>query len=133
MAVSGGNPEMAGKEKSRQRSKSKRLRPARLAEKLLLIRQQLGLSQGGLVRHLGLEDQIGRDYVSKFENGLLEPTLDVLLAYARAVSRNKSGDVLEAIIDDEKDIPFRSSKKCEEKATATLKSCRNHSFGISPR
>ena len=102
---------MAGKEKSRQRSKSKRLRPARLAEKLLLIRQQLGLSQGGLVRHLGLEDQIGRDYISKFENGLLEPTLDVLLAYARAVSRNKSGDVLEAIIDDEKDIPFRSSKR----------------------
>ena len=102
---------MAGKEKSRQRSKSKRLRPARLAEKLLLIRQQLGLSQGGLVRHLGLEDQIGRDYVSKFENGLLEPTLDVLLAYARAVSRNKSGDVLEAIIDDEKEIPFRSSNR----------------------
>jgi transcriptional regulator with XRE-family HTH domain len=102
---------MAGKEKNRQRSKSKRLRPARLAEKLLLIRQQLGLSQGGLVRHLGLEDQIGRDYVSKFENGLLEPTLDVLLAYARAVSRNKSGDVLEAIIDDEKDIPSRSSKR----------------------
>ena len=98
---------MAGKEKSRRRSKSKRLRPARLAEKLLLIRQQLGLSQGGLVRHLGLEDQIGRDYVSKFENGLLEPTLDVLLAYARAVSRNKSGDILEAIIDDEIDLPKR--------------------------
>lgn len=102
---------MAGKEKSRRRSKSKRRRPARLAEKVLLIRQQLGLSQGGLVRHLGLKDQIGRDYVSKFENGLLEPTLDVLLAYARAVSRNRSGDVLEAIIDDDKDIPFRSSKK----------------------
>lgn len=102
---------MAGKQKSRQSSKSKRLRPARLAEKLLLIRQQLGLSQGGLVRHLGLEDQIGRDYVSKFENGLLEPTLDVLLAYARAVSRNKSGDVLEAIIDDDKDLPTRLPAK----------------------
>jgi transcriptional regulator with XRE-family HTH domain len=102
---------MAGKQKSRQSSRSKRLRPARLAEKLLLIRHQLGLSQGGLVRHLGLEDQIGRDYVSKFENGLLEPTLNVLLAYARAVSRNKSGDVLEAIIDDEKDIPFHSPKR----------------------
>lgn len=101
---------MAGKQKSRQSSKSKRLRPARLAEKLLLIRRELGLSQGGLVRHLGLENQIGRDYVSKFENGLLEPTLDVLLAYARAVSRNKSGAVLEAIIDDDKDIPFRFSK-----------------------
>lgn len=101
---------MAGKEKSRQRSKSKRRRPARLTEKLLLIRHELGLSQGGLVRHLGLEDQIGRDYVSKFENGLLEPTLDVLLAYARAVSRSKSGEILEAIIDDEKDVPLESLK-----------------------
>jgi transcriptional regulator with XRE-family HTH domain len=99
---------MAGKEKSRRSSKSKRLRPARLAEKLLLIRNELGLSQGGLVRHLGLEDQIGRDYVSKFENDLLEPTLNVLLAYARAISRSKSGEILEAIIDDDKDIPFRS-------------------------
>ena len=102
---------MAGKQKSRQTSKSKRLRPTRLAEKLLLIRQELGLSQGGLVRHLGLENQIGRDYVSKFERDLLEPTLDVLLAYARAISRSKSGEVLEAIIDDDKDIPFRSLKK----------------------
>ena len=102
---------MAGKQKTRQSSKSKRLRPARLAEKLLLIRQQLGLSQGGLVRHLGLEDQIGRDYVSKFERDLLEPTLDVLLAYARAISLRKSGEILEAIIDDDKDIPFRSSKR----------------------
>ena len=102
---------MAGKQKSRQNSKSKRLRPARLAEKLLLIRQELGLSQGGLVRHLGLENQIGRDYISKFENDLLEPTLDVLLAYARAISRTKSGEILEAIIDDDKDIPSRFLKK----------------------
>lgn len=102
---------MAGKQKSRQSPKSKRLRPARLAEKLLLIRQELGLSQGGLVRHLGLEDQIGRDYVSKFENDLLEPTLNVLLAYARAISRSKSGEILESIIDDEKEIPFRSPRK----------------------
>lgn len=102
---------MAGKQKNRQSPKSKRLRPARLAEKLLQIRNELGLSQGGLVRHLGLEDQIGRDYVSKFENGLLEPTLNVLLAYARAVSRRKSGDVLEAIIDDDKDITFRFFEK----------------------
>ena len=102
---------MAGKEKSRPNPGPKRLRPARLAEKLLLIRRELGLSQGGMVRHLGLENQIGRDYVSKFERDLLEPTLNVLLAYARAISRSKSGEILEAIIDDDKDIPFRSLKK----------------------
>jgi transcriptional regulator with XRE-family HTH domain len=102
---------MAGKQKSRPSPNPKRLRPARLAEKLLLIRHELGLSQGGLVRHLGLEEQIGRDYISKFERDLLEPTLNVLLAYARAISRSKSGEILEAIIDDDKDIPFRSPKK----------------------
>src|SRR5882762_6200324 len=96
---------MAGKEKSRQSSKSKRRRPARLTEKLLLIRHELGLSQGGLVRHLGLENQIGRDYVSKFERGILEPTLDVLLAYARAISTKGRGEFLEAIIDDKMDLP----------------------------
>src|SRR5712692_4043552 len=113
---------MAGKEKSRQRSKSKRRRPARLAEKLLLIRHELGLSQGGVVRHLGLENQIGRDYVSKFERDLLEPTLNVLLAYARAISRSKSGEILEAIIDDDKDIPFRSFRgMTKEKARLTEK------------
>jgi transcriptional regulator with XRE-family HTH domain len=91
---------MAGKEKGRQRPRSKRRKPLKLAGKLLFIRRQLGLSQGGLIRHLGLEEQIERDYISKYERGILEPTLDVLLAYARALSTNRSGEFLEALIDD---------------------------------
>ncbi len=96
---------MAGKRKSPQRPRPKRRKPARLAEKLLQIRIQLGLSQGELIRHLGLENQIERDYVSKYERGILEPTLDVLLAYARAVSTTRRGEFLEAIIDDEMKLP----------------------------
>jgi len=71
---------MAGKRKSGQRPKSKRRKPLRLAEKLLQIRTQLGLSQGELIRRLGLDEKIERDYISKYERGVLEPTLDVLLA-----------------------------------------------------
>lgn len=98
---------MAGKRKRGPRPKSKRRKPARLAEKLLLIRTQLGLSQGELIRRLGLEHKIERDYISKYERGILEPTLDVLLAYARAVSSKGRGEFLEAILDDEMDLPKR--------------------------
>lgn len=98
---------MAGKEKGRKRPRSKRRKPVRLPEKLLAIRVQLGLSQGGLIRHLGLEDQIERDYISKFERGILEPTLDVLLAYARAISTTGHGEFLETIVDDNMDLPNR--------------------------
>lgn len=96
---------MVGKPKNRKRSRSKRRRPSRLAEKLLSIRLELGLSQGGLIRHLGLEDQIERDYISKFERGILEPTLDVLLAYAQAISTSGHGEFLEVIIDDKMNLP----------------------------
>ncbi len=52
-----------------------------------------------------LENQIERDYISKFERGILEPTLDVLLAYARAISTTGRGEYLEVIIDDKMDLP----------------------------
>lgn len=81
--------------------------PSRLARKLLAIRARVGLSQGGLIRHLGLDGQIERDYISKFERGILEPTLDVLLAYARSITTTGRGEFLEAIIDDKLDQPDR--------------------------
>jgi transcriptional regulator with XRE-family HTH domain len=98
---------MVGKRKVREKPRSKRKKPSRLASKLRSIRVGLGLSQGGLIRHLGLEDQIERDYISKFERGILEPTLDVLLAYACAISTTGRGEFLEAIIDDNVDLPGR--------------------------
>ena len=98
---------MVAKAKGRERPRSKRRKPTRLATKLLVIREQLGLSQGGLIRHLGLEGHIERDYISKFERGILEPTLDVLLAYARAISTTGRGEFLEAIIDDKLELPDR--------------------------
>lgn len=80
--------------------KQTRKRPARLPEKLFEIRQKLGLSQNEMVRKMALVDEIERDYISKFERGTLEPTLWVLLQYARAA--NVCVDVL---IDNNLDLP----------------------------
>jgi len=98
---------MRSKPKRGARPPSKRKKPERLAEKLLAIRKRLGLSQGGIIKHLRLEDELERDYISKFERGILEPTLNVLLAYARAISTTGRGEFLEALIDDGMDLPER--------------------------
>lgn len=80
--------------------KQTRQRPDRLPEKLLKIRQKLGLSQNEMVRRMGLEDEIERDYISKYERGTLEPTLLIILQYARAANI-----YVEVLIDNELDLP----------------------------
>ena len=79
-----------------------RLRPKRLAEKLLEIRTTLGLSQTEMYRRLGVEDLMPYTRISKYERGELEPPLPVLLQYARA-----AGVHMEDIVDDELDLPDR--------------------------
>lgn len=86
--------------------KAARQRPARLAEKLVAIRTALKLSQNGMVRRLGLEGQLLREDISRFERGVGgEPPLNILLRYARAISTTGRGEFLEALIDDEIDLP----------------------------
>lgn len=69
----------------------------------LEIRVKLGLSQGGMSTLLGGEET--REYISKYEHGLLEPPLEVLLTYARIISKTGRGEFLEALIDDKLDLP----------------------------
>lgn len=76
----------------------------KLAEKLLKIREKLGLSQNELIRHLGLEDEITQSRISGYELGTREPSLPTLLKYARSI--NVSTDIL---IDDEAELPFLNS------------------------
>ena len=83
-----------------------RQRPGRLAEKLLQIRMSLGLSQSQLLRRLELEDAISYKKISDYERGEREPSLLILLQYARAA--NVSTDVL---IDDELDLPAKLPAK----------------------
>jgi len=79
-----------------------RRRPKRLAEKLLQIRTELGLSQPEMLRRLGVQDQIDYTTSSKYELDKNEPPLDILLQYARA-----AGVHMEDIVDDELDLPAR--------------------------
>jgi transcriptional regulator with XRE-family HTH domain len=81
-------------------AKASRKKPARLAEKLLEIRQKLGLSQNGMIRHLYLSDELEQDYISKFERGVLIPPLHVLMAYAEAANV-----WVEVLIKDSLDLP----------------------------
>ena len=87
-----------------------RQRPERLAEKLLHIRLTLGLSQSDMLRRIGLEDTISYKKISDYEHGNREPTLLILLGYARAANV-----AMEAIVDDELDLPSKlpSAKKHE--------------------
>ena len=97
---------MQSKRKTLGRPEPRKKRPERLAEKLLEIRQKLGLSQGEMMRRLG-EDEAKRDYISKYERGVLEPPLAVLLDYSRLLSKTGGGEFLEALIDDSLDLPTR--------------------------
>ena len=77
-----------------------------MADKLSEIRARLGLSQGEMVRRLGLEDELERDYISKYERGVREPSLPVLLKYAEA-----AGVCLDVLANDEFDLPAKLPAK----------------------
>ena len=76
-----------------------RPRPKHLAKKLLQIRRSLGVSQGELVRQLGIQALIDHTTISKYELDKNEPPLAILLAYARL-----TGFQVEQIIDDELEL-----------------------------
>lgn len=87
-----------------------RQRPKRLAEKLLQIRLALGLSQTEMYRRLGVEDEILYTRISDYELDKAEPTLIVLLRYARVASVS-----METLADDEMDLPAKlKSKRARE-------------------
>jgi transcriptional regulator with XRE-family HTH domain len=77
-----------------------RPRPKRLPEKLSYIRAALGLSQNGIIRHLGLTGELTQDYISAYERGVREPPLTVLLKYAQS-----AGVYVDVLIDDEVYLP----------------------------
>lgn len=78
----------------------RRVRPAKLANKLRHIRHELGLSQSELVRRMDERMHYGR--ISEYELGKREPPLRVLLAYARV-----AGIHMEHLVDDNLDLPIK--------------------------
>jgi transcriptional regulator with XRE-family HTH domain len=79
-----------------------RQRPQRLAEKLLQVRLALGLSQTEMHKRLDVEDDILYTRISDYELDKSEPTLMVLLRYARV-----AGVIVDVLIDDELDLPAK--------------------------
>lgn len=80
--------------------KTARERPKRLGEKLRQVRESLRLSQNEMLVRLGLDEKLSRTAISGYELGTSEPTLLVLLRYARIA------DVpVEALIDDGMELP----------------------------
>lgn len=74
-----------------------RPRPKLLAAKLLTIRQELGLSQAQIGRRLSMRDYSN---ISKYEHDKNEPSLMIVLAYARLAEIP-----VECLIDDKLDLP----------------------------
>lgn len=81
--------------------KAKRPHPHRLAEKLLQIRIDRGLSQNELIRELNFEElDLVQGTISTYELGKREPSLPLLLKYARL-----AGVPVDVLIDDKLNLP----------------------------
>jgi transcriptional regulator with XRE-family HTH domain len=83
--------------------RGRRVQPAKLAAKLLSIRERLDLSQAQMFRRLGVtRSRIYSSHISGYEVGTREPPLDVLLRYARV-----AGVPMDVLVDDNLDLPER--------------------------
>jgi transcriptional regulator with XRE-family HTH domain len=99
-----------------------RRKPARLAEKLLAIRTELlGLSQNGLIRKMGLQDELSQAEVSMFESGKRVPSLPVILEIAR-VARVP----VEVLIDDAQDLPLLKKTLSTKRETKRQSARKKH-------
>lgn len=83
----------------------RRAQPRRLGEKLLQLRKALELTQEQMSEKLNLkESPVYPTHISEFEYGKREPSLLVLLQYAKL-----AGISTDVLIDDERDLPRRLS------------------------
>ena len=88
-----------------------RVRPKRLAEKLRHIRASLDLTQDELLRKLEMVGLATQSKISEFESGKREPSLIMLLRYARA-----AGVSTDVLIDDELELPAKLPAKPKHRA-----------------
>ena len=81
-----------------------RNKPKRLGEKLLQIREALGLSQKEMAERLAERTgfKITQTHISNYEHDRVEPFLETTLAYARLASVEMND-----IADDDVDLNFK--------------------------
>lgn len=91
--------------------RSRRPRPARLAQKLRQIRTALSLTQQEMFERLGeTRTALYPGHIGLYELGQREPPLPVLLRYARI-----AGVYVDMLIDDDLDLPKRLPTKLKYK------------------
>ena len=78
---------------------TRRVAPKNLPQKLLQIRQSLGLSQNAMLQRLGMKGSF-RSSISGYERGEREPPLPILLSYAEVANI-----CLDVLVDDKRDLP----------------------------
>jgi transcriptional regulator with XRE-family HTH domain len=101
---------------------SPRPKPTRLAEKLMQIRLSLGLSQNGMLKQLGFDQDLFQGSISGYELGTREPPLPVLLKYAQA-----AGVWIDVLVDDEIDLPAKLPASPKSEGIRRKKSSRHKS------
>jgi transcriptional regulator with XRE-family HTH domain len=85
--------------------RSRRDHPKQLASKLLKLRSTLSLTQEQMAERLRqTKPSVRPGHISEYERGLREPSLLVLLCYARL-----AGVLVDQLIDDELSLPKRFS------------------------
>jgi transcriptional regulator with XRE-family HTH domain len=100
--------------------RARRWKPARLGNKLLRIRNALGLSQNGMIRRLGFTELLYRANISSYEVEGREPPLPVLMEYARV-----AGVTMETLVDDALDLPETLPVPSAQKKTSKRQSPRS--------
>ncbi len=89
--------------------RGRRLQPKLLGSKLKQVRELLGYSQEQMADRLQndvLEASIHPGHISQFESGKREPSLLVLLAYARLVKVS-----MDVLVDDKMNLPRKLHNK----------------------
>lgn len=96
--------------------RSIKVRPARLAEKLLQIRLRLNLTQTELFERLNYRfSPLFIGHISDIELGKRVPSIPMLLCYARL-----AGISLESIVDDEMELPVRLANEPDQVPTERI-------------
>jgi transcriptional regulator with XRE-family HTH domain len=95
-------------------------KPLHLGQKIVETRRKLGLSQNGLIRHLGLTEELFQGDISAFELGNRIPDLRTLLLLANAV-----GVYVDVLIDDELDLPEKLPAKPKSEGIRRKKPSRS--------
>ena len=80
---------------------NRRAMPKKLGKKMKQIREGLGMSQREIVKALNYKDTpLRASQISQYENGQREPTMMLVLAYARLANVP-----MECLVDDKMKLP----------------------------